>query len=251
MNSLWGAELHYTPDYWPAWLIIAGMLVVGLLAVLALHGLMRCWLAPKSTSGGVEEKTYLYSKAVRFWHWGNALLFILLLVSGLFNHFSIGNVAAQVALHEICGYLLLAFWIGFVVINMIGGNGVHYRIRSAGLVERSLRQARFYLFGIMKGESHPFPATAQGKFNPLQQLAYVGVMYLLVPLLLLTGLLCLFPDIVGNGYWMLKAHLVLAIAGLLFICGHFYLCTTGDTPTQTFRSMVDGYHRHRHQRNSE
>ncbi|ENG7288648.1 thiosulfate reductase cytochrome B subunit, partial [Escherichia coli] len=25
---------------------------------------------------------------------------------------------------------------------------------------------------------------------------------------------------------------------------HLYLCTTGRTPHETFKSMVDGYHRH-------
>ncbi|WP_254867094.1 hypothetical protein, partial [Salmonella enterica] len=24
MNTIWGAELHYAPDYWPLWLIYAG-----------------------------------------------------------------------------------------------------------------------------------------------------------------------------------------------------------------------------------
>lgn len=48
------------------------------------------------------------------------------------------------------------------------------------------------------GEEHPFPATTQSKFNPLQQVAYVGVMYGLLPLLLLTGLLCLYPQAVGD-----------------------------------------------------
>ncbi|MEG0802976.1 MAG: hypothetical protein RSG80_17300, partial [Citrobacter sp.] len=24
MNSIWGAELNYAPDYWPLWLIYAG-----------------------------------------------------------------------------------------------------------------------------------------------------------------------------------------------------------------------------------
>lgn len=43
-----------------------------------------------------------------------------------------------------------------------------------------------------------FPATTQSKFNPLQQVAYVGVMYGLLPLLLLTGLLCLYPQAVGD-----------------------------------------------------
>lgn len=99
------------------------------------------------------------------------------------------------------------------------------------------------------GEEHPFPATTQSKFNPLQQVAYVGVMYGLLPLLLLTGLLCLYPQAVGDVFPRRK---ILVIAGAfcsgiykpLFIFGHLYLCTTGRTPHETFKSMVDGYHRH-------
>lgn len=97
----------------------------------------------------------------------------------------------------------------------------------------------------MKGEAHPFAATEQSKFNPLQQLAYLAIMYALVPLLIITGLLCLYPQVAGLGPVMLVLHMALAIIGLLFICAHLYLCTLGDTPGQIFRSMVDGYHRHR------
>lgn len=28
MNTIWGAELHYAPDYWPLWLIYAGVVVL-------------------------------------------------------------------------------------------------------------------------------------------------------------------------------------------------------------------------------
>ncbi|VDZ78165.1 thiosulfate reductase cytochrome b subunit [Salmonella bongori] len=38
----------------------------------------------------------------------------------------------------------------------------------------------------MKGEGHPYTATEQNKFNPLQQLAYLAIMYALVPLLMIT-----------------------------------------------------------------
>lgn len=139
--------------------------------------------------------------------------------------------------------------LGFVLINAVGGNGHHYRIRRQGWLERAAKQTRFYLFGIMQGEEHPFPATTQSKFNPLQQVAYVGVMYGLLPLLLLTGLLCLYPQAVGDvfpgvRYWLLQAHFALAFISLFFIFGHLYLCTTGRTPHETFKSMVDGYHRH-------
>ena len=90
MTSIWGAELYYTPDYWPVWLIAAGLIIVAMIAILVLHGFLRYALAPKQSGHYEEERVYLYSKAIRFWHWGNALLFILLLISGLLGHFSIG-----------------------------------------------------------------------------------------------------------------------------------------------------------------
>ncbi|MBG6016123.1 thiosulfate reductase cytochrome B subunit [Proteus mirabilis] len=244
MTSIWGAELYYTPDYWPVWLIAAGLIIVAMIAILVLHGFLRYALAPKQSGHYEEERVYLYSKAIRFWHWGNALLFILLLISGLLGHFSIGNVPSMVLLHKICGFILIAFWIGFVVINLTTNNGVHYKVKLQGLIGRCIKQARFYLYGIMKGEPHPFAATPTDKFNPLQQLAYLGVMFGLVPLLLITGVLCLYPEVLGYGYWMLKVHFILGIVALMFICAHFYLCTLGDTFTQTFRSMIDGHHRH-------
>lgn len=215
-----------------------------MIAGLVIHALLRRMLSPK-TATGEEHRDYLYSLAVRRWHWGNALLFILLLLSGLFGHFSVGPVVLMVQVHTWCGFALLAFWVGFVLINATSGNGCHYRVKFNGLISRCLLQTRFYLYGIMKGEPHPFAATAESKFNPLQQLAYLAIMYALVPLLIITGLLCLYPQVIGAGPVMLVLHMVLAIVGLLFICAHIYLCTLGDTPGQIFRSMIDGYHRHR------
>ena len=124
MNSIWGAELNYAPDYWPLWLIYAGVVILLMIAGLVMHALLRRMLAPK-TAAGEEHRDYLYSLAVRRWHWGNALLFILLLLSGLFGHFSIGPVALMVQVHTWCGFALLAFWIGFVMINATSGNGSH------------------------------------------------------------------------------------------------------------------------------
>lgn len=100
MNSIWGAELNYAPDYWPLWLIYAGVVIVLMIAGLVLHALLRRMLSPK-TATGEEHRDYLYSLAVRRWHWGNALLFILLLLSGLFGHFSVGPVALMVQVHTV------------------------------------------------------------------------------------------------------------------------------------------------------
>lgn len=69
---------------------------------------------------------------------------------------------------------------------------------TSGLDRSRAKTNTFYLFGIMQGESHPFPASPRSKFNPLQQAAYVGVMYGLLPLLLISGLLSLYPTVVGD-----------------------------------------------------
>ena len=111
----------FSPDYWPVWLVIAGLMLVGMWLVLALHAMLRFRAAHKA-SAGHGEKVYLYSKAVRLWHWSNALLFLLLLVSGLVNHFSVVSASVMKSLltvHEVCGFLLLACWIGFVLINLL------------------------------------------------------------------------------------------------------------------------------------
>ena len=47
MNSIWGAELNYAPDYWPLWLIYAGVIIVLMIAGLVTHALLRRMLAPK------------------------------------------------------------------------------------------------------------------------------------------------------------------------------------------------------------
>ncbi|EGI99062.1 thiosulfate reductase cytochrome B subunit domain protein [Shigella dysenteriae 155-74] len=54
------------------WLIIAGVLLVGMWLVLGLHALLRARGVKKSATDH-GEKVYLYSKAVRLWHWSNAL----------------------------------------------------------------------------------------------------------------------------------------------------------------------------------
>ncbi|EBE2602126.1 thiosulfate reductase cytochrome B subunit, partial [Salmonella enterica subsp. enterica serovar Newport] len=54
MNTIWGAELHYAPDYWPLWLIYAGVVVLLMLVGLVIHALLRRMLAPK-TAGGEEH----------------------------------------------------------------------------------------------------------------------------------------------------------------------------------------------------
>lgn len=229
-------------------------LAAALLLILALHGLLRLVIS-KTQPGGQWHKTYLYTLPVRIWHWLNALCFILLLISGIAMHFSQGELATWADLHNITGLTLCAVWLLFIGINLLG-NGHHYVVKLNGLFGRLLRQTRYYLFGIFRGEVHPEHPSAQSKFNPLQQLGYVGVMYLMVPLLIATGLLMLYPEntpelIFGLPGKQLVAytHYLLAAVSLLFLLVHLYLCTTGDNLTALMKGMLDGYHRHKDENN--
>lgn len=258
MADLWNPEAlqahvsqvanTYQHDYLPFKIAVVIFILMAL--ALAGHAFLRFILTPKKDKSGLAEvKNYLYPIHLRIWHWSNASLFVALLVSGLVNHLAIGPYTLKsdlLVFHKICGFLLLFAWIGFLLINLIGGNGHHYLIRFKGYIARCIKQARFYLYGIFKGEPHPFHSTKESKFNPLQQVAYLGVMYGLVPLLLITGFLIQYPALqsVIPQYWLLMLHFILAIVSLLFMVAHMYLCTMGDSVTQTFHAMVDGYHRH-------
>ncbi|EFL0485081.1 hypothetical protein G8G26_003245 [Escherichia coli] len=54
---------QFTPEFWPVWLIIAGVLLVGMWLVLGLHALLRARGVKKSVTD-YGEKIYLYCKKV-------------------------------------------------------------------------------------------------------------------------------------------------------------------------------------------
>jgi thiosulfate reductase cytochrome b subunit len=243
MINIWGSDINYTPDYWPLWLVILAVLAALTLAGVAGHFMLRKVLAPKREAAG-EHKLYLYSLPVRVWHWLNALLFAVLLATGLTNHF--GPSPMLVKIHHIAGQVFVAVWIYFIVINIFTGNGKHYLIQLSGFTGRIIRQGMFYLFGIMKGEPHPFHSSETCKFNPLQQVAYAGVVYVLMPILAVSGLLALYPEFMGLAGMKgmaVRVHLAFGVISLIFIIAHLYLCTCGGYMTQLLKGMIDGYHR--------
>lgn len=202
----------------------------------------------------MSGRIYLYPLWVRLWHWSNALLFLLLIISGFSLHFAGPGPAllrfeTAVALHNATGWLLMLSYLGFVICNAVLPNGRHYVLRWRQLVPGLREQARYYLFSIFRGAPHPFHPSEEQKFNPLQQLTYLGVMYLLMPLLLISGLALLFPDwiperLLGAGsVWPLAiGHALLGFLLTVFMIGHIYLATTGTTVLQNFKDMLTGWH---------
>ena len=202
----------------------------------------------------MTRRLNLYPRWLRAWHWLNAVLFFLLILTGLSMHFSkidrpVVPFDVATSIHNTAGIALIALYVIFLLSNVASGNRRHYVPARRGLIGDVLKQTRFYLLGIMRGEPHPFPATEERKYNPLQQLVYITVMVFLMPVLLATGVLLQVPDLApdkflgAGGIWpMAVAH---SIAGFLltaFTVVHIYLGTTGETATALYRTMITGRH---------
>ena len=201
-----------------------------------------------------NKKLYLYPIWIRLWHVTNALLFILLLITGFSLHYaSIENAFIpfniSVAIHNVGAIILTINYSIFVIGNIITNNGMYYSKWRKNLWPKLWKQFQFYAFGIFKAEPHPFPITKKQKFNPLQKVSYVFAMYLGMPLLIISGIGLMFPERIGNTVFNISAllfydvlHLVVAFVLSIFLVIHLYTCTLGDKPGTLFKSMVNGYH---------
>jgi len=200
------------------------------------------------------KSLYLFPLWVRLWHWINALLFITLIVSGASLHFagSSGWLKFDTAMwvHNTAGILLTLAWLLFVIGNWVTDNGKHYRIQFNGIIGRIIQQSVYYAVGIFRGDTPPFKMSMAMKFNTLQQLTYISVIYGLMPLLMISGWLFLFASdlpaqILGMGsIWVIAmVHLVVAYLLVLFLFSHIYIITTGDTIFSHLRAMLTGWHK--------
>ncbi len=202
----------------------------------------------------MKEKIYLYPIWVRIWHWLNALLFLLLVLTGLSMQYAAKDSLlfpfnVSVTVHNTCGIILVFNFLFFAFANRFTWNGKYYNIRWKRYGKELWRQIRFYSYGIFKKEPHPFPVTKKRKFNPLQQLSYVIAMYILIPLIIISGIGLLFPEITLNvlfgksGIWLTDLfHQFLGFSLTIFWLIHLYFCTIGKTATSNFKSMIDGWH---------
>lgn len=201
----------------------------------------------------VNERLYLYPVWIRVWHMINALLCLILIITGLSIQFSNPSVVvkfkAAVSVHNIAGTILAISYIVFFLGNLFTKNGVFYLMEVKGFFSRLMVQFHYYTIGLFKNEHPPFPVTAESKFNPLQQFSYVLLMYVFVPVVILTGFALLYPEITVNSIMGASGldltdllHITAGFLITIFMCIHIYFCTIGKTPTSNFKSMIDGYH---------
>jgi thiosulfate reductase cytochrome b subunit len=199
---------------------------------------------------------YLYPKWVRLWHWMNALLFIVLIITGIsmqytgrHNPYYMVGFAKAVKWHNFAAVLLTANYVFYILGNAITGNGKYYKIKKENFLTDLIKQGMYYAFGMFKGETHPYPVTMERKFNPLQKITYVLAMYVGVPLLIISGIALLFPEIIIDRVFGVSGvvltdilHITMGFLLSVFMIIHIYTCTLGKKPFSLFFSMITGYH---------
>jgi thiosulfate reductase cytochrome b subunit len=200
---------------------------------------------------------YLYPKWLRAWHVLNALLFLVLIVTGLSMQYTdkentsyVVGFAIAVKWHNFAAMVLTVNYIIFVTGNLFTKNGRYYKIPRENFLQDLIKQLKYYSWGMFRGEKHPFPVTEDQKFNPLQKLSYVLAMYVAVPLLIISGIGLLFPEITINGIFGISGliltdilHITMGFFLSVFMLIHIYTCTLGAKPTSLFWGMISGYHR--------
>ena len=195
----------------------------------------------------MSEKIYVFKRFERFWHWSQALLIITLLVTGFEVHGSYKFIGFKEAvhLHTNAAWTLVGLWIFAIFWHLTTGEWRQY-IPTLSKVDAMMK---YYAFGIFTHAPHPFKATHLKKHNPLQRLAYLGVLLFISPLLWMSGWLYLFYD--RWEAWGLTSTLTLesvaffhaagAFMMLLFLIAHVYLTTAGHTPTAHIKAMLTGW----------
>jgi thiosulfate reductase cytochrome b subunit len=171
---------------------------------------------------------------IKIWHWTNGILCVLLIITGLNMQYSGSSFVfidfeGSVAIHNLCGILLTLSFIGFIMGNITSNNIAQYKIRFSELKKDLWIQARYYAFGIFKGEQEPYPVGNGVEFNPLQKVSYVIVMYFFVPMLIFTGIAMIFPEIIAEsifgftGFFVIDIlHVIIAFLVSVFLIIHIY-----------------------------
>jgi thiosulfate reductase cytochrome b subunit len=201
----------------------------------------------------MTQRIYFFPLWLRIWHWMNAILILLLIISGISMEFSrqntfLADFNLAVTIHNYCAIILTAGYIFYFFGNILTGNFRYYRLNYPTLIRDLFKQGRFYIYGIFKNEKHPFPANENRKFNPLQILSYVVIMYLFMPIMFLSGWMLLFPGsipllVLGvNGItFTVVVHLIVSFIVTLFLVVHVYMCTLGASFTSDFKEMITGW----------
>ena len=104
------------------------------------------------------------------------------------------------------------------------------------------------MYGMFKHEKQPFPPGFESKFNPVQKLTYIVIMYIGLPLIIISGIGLMIPEetmeklIGSDGLVVIDVlHIITGILISIFLILHIYLATIGYRPSTGLRGIITGY----------
>ena len=193
------------------------------------------------------NRAFIYTRFERFWHWSQALLIVLLAVTGMDIHFAGLNLLQfedVVRIHELLAWSLIVLTVFAVFWHFTTGEWRQYLPTRKYLVA----MIRYYALDIFRSAPHPVHKARSSKLNPLQRIAYLGYKLMIMPLVLVTGFVYLyFNDLVAAGLLrggvgtVATLHILGAFLLLAFLVGHVYLSTTGRTWSSNIEAMITGW----------
>jgi Ni/Fe-hydrogenase b-type cytochrome subunit len=227
---------------------------LGTIFGVAVHAGLRVYSAAKMEHRHEHKlkRIYMYTVYERLWHWIQAITILLLVFTGLIVHkpdmFGIFSFKYVVQVHNVLGFVLVADALFSLFYHLVSGEIKQYLPQPQGFFSNMITQGIFYMKGIFNNEEHPFEKTPQHKLNPLQQVTYFGILNVLLPLQIVTGLIIWGMQKLPHLAYLLGGLPILAPIHSLsawffasFIVMHVYLTTTGHTPLASIQAMIDGW----------
>ena len=135
-------------------------------------------------------RVMIFKRFERFWHWTQAVLIIVLLISGFEIHgiYQLMGFERAVDIHVIAAWSLVTLWVFAIFWHFTTGEWRQY----TPTLKKVDAMIKYYLLGIFVHATHPFRQTMMRKHNPLQRLAYLFLWLVVSPMIWITGWLYLF-----------------------------------------------------------
>ncbi len=194
-------------------------------------------------------KLQVFKRFERMWHWSQMALIFTLIFTGFRVHGTHELISFNMAvtIHTWAALILLVIWAFATFWLFTTGEWRQYVPTGSNLI----KVARYYAFGVFKGEHHPYVKTYRRKHNPLQALTYLMVKTIIFPAVWISGIAYLlisfgFTDLVSvfginSVEFIATIHTIAAIAIVVFVIAHVYLLTTGHSFVEHLKPMITGY----------
>jgi len=193
----------------------------------------------------------LYTFHERAWHAVQAITILGLLLTGAEIHaperMQLFGFRNAVFTHNALATVLLLNALMGLFYFFTSGLIRQFGPRPRDFVSMSIAQLRYYTHGMFHDAPHPMQHDAEHKLNPLQQVTYLAILNVLLPVQVVSGVLIWgaqhWPSLIaqfGGLTWLAPLHALTAWFFLAFTVMHVYLTTTGDTLTANIEAMVTG-----------